>query len=139
MIWNAFEALHNVWPPITNTCIGSPLYYKISARVSYPNFSTTITISSDSSTNIILMYMNSIHQWALPSRFYYRRNRRILNHNFSFEFEKYISCVLGQKEIEIMKLQLLTCGLVFGQKVKPTFSPDQSIKRYTSIRNQYAG
>ena len=38
-----------------------------------------------------------------------------------------------------MKLQLLTCGLVFGQKVKPTFSPEQSIKRYTSIRNQYEG
>lgn len=38
-----------------------------------------------------------------------------------------------------MKLQLLTCGLVFGQKEpKPTFEPEQSIKRYTSIRNQYA-
>ena len=68
-------------------------------------------------------------------------NRRIENHNFSFEFEKYIFCALGQNHFqrEKMKLQLLTCGLVFGQKVKPTFSPEQSIKRYTSIRNQYAG
>ena len=69
-------------------------------------------------------------------------NRRIENHNFSFEFEKYIFCVLGQNHFqrEKMKLQLLTCGLVFGQKEpKPTFEPEQSIKRYTSIRNQYAG
>jgi predicted nuclease with TOPRIM domain len=36
-----------------------------------------------------------------------------------------------------MKLQLLTCGLVLGQKTRPTFSPEQSVKRYTSIRNQY--
>ena len=67
-------------------------------------------------------------------------NRRIENHNFSFEFEKYIFCVLGQKfQRENMKLQLLTCGLVFGQKVQPTFSPDQSVRRYISIRNQYKG
>jgi len=31
----------------------------------------------------------------------------------------------------------LACGLVFGQKVQPTFSPDQSVRRYISIRNQY--
>ena len=39
-----------------------------------------------------------------------------------------------------MKLQLLTCGLVFGQKdPKPTFDPVQSLKRYKSISNQYQG
>jgi hypothetical protein len=36
-----------------------------------------------------------------------------------------------------MKLQLLTCGLVLAQKARPTFSPEQSKKRYASIKNQY--
>ena len=118
------------------------LYLYIPTRVFHPVPRTTI--SSESSTNI-LIYIETLSasgRHLHPVRTIGGiENRRIENHNFSFEFEKYIFCVLGQNHFqrEKMKLQLLTCGLVFGQKVKPTFSPEQSIKRYTSIRNQYAG